>query len=67
MVPVEEVQMFGVTWRSGDWLLRDQDGIVRLDSAAASSLAADIAVHGDREVRSLVTESLAGARSAGRA
>ncbi len=67
MMPVDQVQMFGVTWRQGDWLLRDQDGIVRLDNAAATSLAADIAAHGDREVRSLVTESLGGARSAGRA
>jgi regulator of RNase E activity RraA len=67
MMPADQVQMFGVTWQPGDWLLRDQDGIVRLDNAAAISLAAGIAAHGDREVRSLVTDSLAGAGSAGRA
>jgi regulator of RNase E activity RraA len=65
MTPVDQVQMFGVRWRPGDWLLRDQDGIARLDHATAASIAAEIAAGANREVRSLVTGTSAGARSAG--
>ena len=65
MMPVDQVQMFGFTWRQGDWLLRDEDGIARLDNAAAAAIAAEIAANGHREVRSLVTESPVGARSVG--
>jgi regulator of RNase E activity RraA len=65
MTPVDQVQMFGVTWRPGDWLLRDKDGIARLDNALAASIAAGIASGADREVRSLVTGAPVGARSAG--
>lgn len=61
MMPVDQVQMFGFTWRQGDWLLRDKDGIARLDNAAAAAIAAN----GNREVRSLVTESPVGGRSVG--
>jgi regulator of RNase E activity RraA len=63
MTPVDQVQMFGVSWRQGDWLVRDQDGVARLDHATAASIAAETAAGADREVRSLVTS--AGARSAG--
>jgi regulator of RNase E activity RraA len=65
MTPADEVRMFGVTWRPGDWLLRDNDGIVRLDHAAASSIAAKVAADADREVGSLVAGASAGARAAG--
>jgi regulator of RNase E activity RraA len=65
MTPVDQVQMFGVTWASGDWLLRDKDGIARLDNALAATIAAAIAAGADREVRSLVTGTPVGARSTG--
>jgi regulator of RNase E activity RraA len=66
MTPTDQVRMFGVTWRPGDWLLRDHDGIVRLDHATAGSIAAKVAADADREVRSLVAGASAGAQAAGR-
>ena len=65
MTAVDQVQMFGVSWRQGDWLLRDMDGIARLDNALAASIAAEIAAGADREVRALVTGTPVAARSAG--
>jgi regulator of RNase E activity RraA len=65
MTPVDQVQMFGVSWRQGDWLVREQDGVARLDHATAASIAAETAAGEDREVRSLVTGSPVNARSAG--
>jgi|ERR1700761_8492785 len=63
MTVADQVELFGVTWKPGDWLLRDHDGIVRLDPATARSIAAKVAADADRELGSLLAG--ASARSGG--
>jgi regulator of RNase E activity RraA len=36
---VERTAAFGVEWADGDWFLRDQDGVIRLDAMQASVTA----------------------------
>ena len=51
MVAVDSAELFGLRWRNRDWLLRDADGLLRLDHAAAGRIATDLieSAIGDRQ------------------
>jgi regulator of RNase E activity RraA len=50
MAPVESQAMFGVTWRTGDWFLRDADAVIRLTP--------DLAVRTARRLADSATDEL---------
>jgi regulator of RNase E activity RraA len=54
VVRSESEEMFGLTWRNGDWFLRDADGVLRLDDAAARDAASELAASASGEVQSLL-------------
>jgi regulator of RNase E activity RraA len=53
-VRCESLQMFGLRWASGDWLLRDADAVMRLDGISASAIADEIAREFRKELAGLV-------------
>jgi regulator of RNase E activity RraA len=55
--PVEALDLFGATWRGGDWFLRDDDGVARLDDGAATRLAGELAAEFGGELTALVANS----------
>jgi hypothetical protein len=54
MVASDGEEMFGATWRPGDWFLRDADGVLRLTSGQASTVATEVATSAGSELRSLL-------------
>jgi len=55
MTPTDTEDMFGVTWRVGDWLLRDADGVLRLDSELAQRTAGELAESAGAELEALLS------------
>jgi len=47
-------EMFGLTWRTGDWFLRDSDGVLRLDDDLARRTASDFAASAIGELEALL-------------
>ena len=54
VVVSEQEDLFGVTWSTGDWFLRDADGVLRLDDDLARRTASDIAGGASGELASLL-------------
>jgi regulator of RNase E activity RraA len=54
VVVTDREDMFGVSWITGDWFLRDADGVLRLDDDLARTTATDIAASAGGELASLL-------------
>jgi hypothetical protein len=54
MVAVPSDDLFGLSWKTGDWFLRDADGVMRLDDDTACRAAARIAESASGELASLL-------------
>lgn len=50
----ESEVMFGTTWRTGDWFLRDADGVMRLDDEAARGAAEGLIANAGGELAALL-------------
>lgn len=57
MVATDAEEMFGVTWHNGDWLLRDADGVLRLDADLAHRTASELARDPTGELAQLLATS----------
>jgi regulator of RNase E activity RraA len=57
MVPTDSEELFGVRWRTGDWFVRDADGLLRLGAAEASRVVADLIESASGELTSLLTST----------
>lgn len=55
MTETDTEDMFGVTWSVGDWLLRDADGVLQLDSKLAQRTAGDLAESAGAELAALLS------------
>ena len=54
MVPVPRDDLFGLSWNTGDWFLRDADGVMRLDDDTARRAAARITESAGGELAALL-------------
>jgi regulator of RNase E activity RraA len=54
VAPTDDETIFGAKWSSGDWLLRDADGMVRLNPEAALRAATAIAAEPTGDLISLL-------------
>jgi regulator of RNase E activity RraA len=51
---VDEVDLFGLGWRTGDWLLRDRDGVVRLAADVVPAVVEGLRATDDGELAALL-------------
>jgi regulator of RNase E activity RraA len=54
MVVVDHEELFGLSWNTGDWFLRDADGVLRLDDDLAQQTATELAAGASGELASLL-------------
>lgn len=54
VVVSDREDLFGTTWMTGDWLLRDVDGVIRLTQEQARSTANGVAAEGSAELANLL-------------
>jgi regulator of RNase E activity RraA len=54
MATVPRAELFGIPWSTGDWFLRDADGVMRLDHELAQRVATRLAQSASGELASLL-------------
>jgi regulator of RNase E activity RraA len=57
MVIAEREELFGVRWSNGDWLVRDADGVLRLDAVQAQRTVAELIEPASGELAALLSST----------
>jgi hypothetical protein len=54
LTQVQSESIFGIEWRTGDWFLRDADGVLRLPAELAARTARRLADGGNADLTVLL-------------